>query len=74
MRMAEEDIRKTVFKTHNEHYEFLEMPFEFTNEPSTFHSLMNDIFRTFQRKSILISFDDILVYSKEWKEHLLHLK
>jgi len=45
IRMRAGDIRKTTFRTHNGHYEFLVMPFSLTNAPDTFQSLMNDIFR-----------------------------
>ena len=34
---------------------------------------MNDLFRPYLRKFILVFFDDILVYSKTWAEHMNHL-
>ncbi|GKE36437.1 putative reverse transcriptase domain-containing protein, partial [Tanacetum coccineum] len=74
LRIKEEDILITAFRTRYGHFEFQVMPFGLTNAPAVFMDLMNRVCKPYLDKFIIVFIEDILVYSKDKKEHEKHLK
>ncbi|WVZ74223.1 hypothetical protein U9M48_022435 [Paspalum notatum var. saurae] len=70
----EEDIPKTAFSTRYGLYEYPVMSFGLTNAPAFFMYMMNSVFMNELDKFVVVFIDDILIYSKNEKEHEEHLR
>ncbi|GJV19699.1 putative reverse transcriptase domain-containing protein [Tanacetum coccineum] len=74
LRIREEDIPITAFRTRYGHYKFQVMPFGLTNAPAVFMDLMNQVCKPYLDKFVIVFIDDILIYPKSKEEHEEHLK
>ncbi|GJT62670.1 putative reverse transcriptase domain-containing protein [Tanacetum coccineum] len=74
LRVCEEDIPKMAFRTRHGHYEFQVIPFGLTHAPAVFMDLMNRVCKPYLDKFVIVFIDNILIYSKNKKEHEEHLK
>jgi hypothetical protein len=74
VRINDEDINKTAFRTRYGHNEFAVVPFGLLNTHVVFMCLMNGVFRDYLDKFVIVFQDDILVYSKSEEEHEKHLR
>nr|GFB47655.1 putative reverse transcriptase domain-containing protein [Tanacetum cinerariifolium] len=73
LRVREDDIPKIAFRTRYGHYEFQVMPFDLANAPAVFMDLLNRVCKPYLDKFVIVFIDDILIYSKDEKEHKEHL-
>ena len=74
LRVHDEDVSKTAFRTRYGHFEFLVMPFGLTNAPTAFMDLMKNIFRPYLDQFVIMFIDDILINSGSGEEHAEHLR
>jgi hypothetical protein len=73
VRIADEDVYKTAFRTRYGHYEFMVLPFGLTNAPATFMNMMQNIFKDQLDNFVIVFLDDILIYSKNKHDHMKHV-
>ena len=69
MRIKDEDIFKTTFRTHYGDYEFVVIPFGLINTPGAFMCLMNNILSNYLDKFVVVFIDNILIFSKNEQEN-----
>ena len=73
IRMKNGENGKTVFRTKYGHYEYLVIPFVFNNAPAVLQVLVNNVLKTYLYKTMVMYFDDIMIYFNKQKYHVQHL-
>ncbi|GJT47142.1 reverse transcriptase domain-containing protein [Tanacetum coccineum] len=74
LRVHDDDISKTLFRTRYGHFKFTVMPFGLTNAPAVLMDLMNRVCKPYLDKFVIVFIDDILIYSKTKEDHENHLR
>jgi len=74
VRISEEDIPKTAFRTPLGHFQWRVLSFGLTNAPATFMRMMSQVLAPYIGKFVLVYLDDILIYSKTEDEHISHIR
>ena len=74
VRVKEEDVWKTTFKTRQGLFKWLVLPFGLCNAPTTFMRVMNEVMRSYIDEFIIVYLDDILIYSDDWDNHKMHIR
>ncbi|EXX64785.1 gag-pol fusion protein [Rhizophagus irregularis DAOM 197198w] len=74
IKVRAEDQEKTAFITKFGTYEFKVMPFGLCNAPATFQRTMDKVLHKIKEKFVLVYLDDVIIYSKTFKDHIQHLK
>jgi hypothetical protein len=71
--MEEEACEKTAFRSHRGLWQFKRMPFGLQNRPSIFQRIMQGVLAPYLWIFTLVYIDDIVVFSKSWEDHIVHL-
>ena len=74
LRIREQDVHKTAFRTRYGYFEFLVMLFRLTNAPAAFMDMMQRVFRPYLDQFVIVFIDDILIYSDSAEQHAEHLR
>jgi Reverse transcriptase (RNA-dependent DNA polymerase)/RNase H-like domain found in reverse transcriptase len=72
--VAPEDRDKTTFSCHVGMYQFSRMPFGLVNAPATFQRSMDNILSEVRRESIIVYLDDVIIFSRNFEDHVRHLE
>src|SRR5581483_1613593 len=74
IKVCKEDQEKTAFITKFGTYEFKVMPFGLCNAPATFQRTMDYVLRDIRNEFVMVYLDDVIIYSKTFEEHMIHIK